>query len=70
MSLTRGKRKRKLSLSDFRFRRATLADREAVLSISDNLYWGTDVLPSLYNDYVTDPTRIFYVTLLNDRVVS
>ena len=58
-----------LSLTDFHFRRATLDDRKQVLTIAQGLYWGTDVLPALYNEYITDESRIFYVATYNDQVV-
>ena len=57
-------------LSDFVIRPARLDDYEGVMAISGGIYGGRDILPSVYEDYLKDPNRGFYVATLNGKVVS
>ena len=57
-------------LSDFVVRPARMDDYEGVMAISEGIYGGRDILPSVYEDYLKDPNRIFYVATLNGKVVS
>ena len=62
----------RLTLADFTFRRARPDDYEGVMRISDGIYGGRDILPSVYHDYIQDPNRLFYVAVnkRNGQIVS
>ena len=56
--------------SDITIRKATLADREAVLAINDNVFDGRDYLPALYDSMINSPNTQMFVLLLKDKTVS
>ena len=60
----------KYKMSDFEIRPARANDYDGVVSISPGLYWGTDTLPAMYHQYLKDPTRVFYVALYQNQLVS
>ena len=62
----------RLTLADFTFRRARPDDYEGVMRISDGIYGGRDIIPSVYHDYIQDPNRLFYVAVnkRNGQIVS
>ena len=55
---------------DVVIRKATLADREAVLAINDNVFGGRDYLPALYDSIITAPNNHMFVLLLRDKIVA
>ena len=62
--------KSRLKISDFHIRPARLEDYEGVMAMSDGIYGGRDIIPSVYEDYLSDPNRVFYVATLDGKVVS
>ena len=51
-------------------RQATLADKEAVLSIHDHVYDGRDYLPVCYDEIVSSPNVTAFVMFHGDSAVS
>ena len=51
-------------------RRARADDFEGVLAIGDNIYRGRDVMPFMYNKYITDQEKMCFVMLNQGEVVS
>ena len=47
----------------FEIRQALTSDYDDVMKISEGLYSGMDIIPSVFHEYVTDPCRIFYVAI-------
>ena len=47
----------------FEVRQATTSDFEAVMKISEGLYSGMDIIPSVFHEYVTDTNRVFFVAV-------
>ena len=52
------------------YRRATLKDYEGVMDINRNVYNGLDYLPDKYERYISDPYRLAYVAVINEKIVS
>lgn len=49
---------------------ATIEDKEAVLSINDNVYDGLDYLPYFYEKFVKNPYCTCYKAIVEETVVS
>ena len=47
----------------FEVRQTTTSDFEAVMKISEGLYSGMDIIPSVFHEYVTDANRVFFVAV-------
>ena len=56
--------------AEYSYRRATLDDYEAVVDIDKTIYGGYDYLPALYKQYMEDNTKLCYVGLHKNKVVS
>ena len=53
-----------------RMRRATLTDYDDVMQIDEDIYGGTDYLPSTYHEMVDEPTAHCFIAELDGKVVS
>ena len=54
----------------FHVREATAEDREEVLRIHDNVYYGLDYIQSYYDYFVSSQHTTPFVLLHNDKIVS
>ena len=53
-----------------RVRRATTNDYDAIMGFSEGVLDGTDYLPALYHQYMSNPLRFPFVAEVDGRVVS
>ena len=57
-------------MEDLVVREATLADKDAVLSVHDNVFEGSDYLPVYYEHFIASPDITPFVILHEDKIVS
>ena len=57
-------------LQDVHIRKATAADKEAVLNIRDDVYGGRDYLLAFYDNFMTSPFTTSFVVLYKAKIVS
>ena len=57
-------------MQDVQIRKATPADKEAVLDICDDVYGGRDYLPAFYDNFMTSPFTTSFLVLYKGKIVS
>ena len=57
-------------MDKFAIRRATAEDKDAILSIHNNVFGGRDYLPAYFDHFLTCPGTLAVVMLYDGRVVS
>ena len=57
-------------MEDLEVREATLADKEAVLNVHDNVFEGSDYLPVYYDHFIASPDITPFVILHENKIVS
>ncbi|KAK3577191.1 hypothetical protein CHS0354_037531 [Potamilus streckersoni] len=51
-------------------RKATTADKDAVLALNKNVYGGLDYLPSYYDEFLKNPIAMPFVITLDGKIIG